>query len=122
VRRPASSWSRSRSSGPRARVRAAVPAPSRRRSGRATADIGRARRAGRSGARLARGERRRRADRRGPRGRGRAPGTGTVAVDEQQLRPYRVPRRELVPTSVPTFPWRRETPGYASKRSTYWNL
>jgi hypothetical protein len=30
--------------------------------------------------------------------------------------------RELVPTSVPTFLWRRETPGYASKRSTYWNL
>jgi hypothetical protein len=28
--------------------------------------------------------------------------------------------RELVPTSVPTFPWRRETPGYALKRSTYW--
>ncbi len=26
------------------------------------------------------------------------------------------------PTSVTTFPWRRETPGYASKRSTYWNL
>jgi hypothetical protein len=24
--------------------------------------------------------------------------------------------------SVPTFPWRRETPGYASIRSTYWNL
>jgi hypothetical protein len=32
-----------------------------------------------------------------------------------------VPYRELVPTPVPTFPWRRETPGYASKRSTYWN-
>jgi hypothetical protein len=30
--------------------------------------------------------------------------------------------RELVPTSVPTFPWRRETPGYALKRLTYWNL
>jgi hypothetical protein len=29
---------------------------------------------------------------------------------------------ELVPTSVPTFPWRRETPGYALKRLTYWNL
>ena len=35
-----------------------------------------------------------------------------------------LPRRshELVPTPVPTFPWRRETPGYAMKRSTYWIL
>jgi hypothetical protein len=31
------------------------------------------------------------------------------------------PSRELVPTSVPTFLWRRETPGYALKRLTYWN-
>lgn len=40
----------------------------------------------------------------------------------EQQRSLPRPLRELVPTSVPTFPWRRETPGYASKRSTYWNL
>ena len=39
----------------------------------------------------------------------------------QQQRSLPCPYRELVPTSVPTFPWRRETPGYALKRSTYWN-
>ena len=52
----------------------------------------------------------------------RKPQAPTPSVDEQRVRPYSVPWRELVPTSVPTFPWRRETPGYASKRSTYWNL
>ena len=35
--------------------------------------------------------------------------------------PNHRPLPDLVPTSVPTFPWRRETPGYASKRSTYRN-
>jgi hypothetical protein len=43
---------------------------------------------------------------------------GTHETASSQPRPYRY----LVPTSVPTFPWRRETPGYASKWSTYWNL
>jgi hypothetical protein len=45
-------------------------------------------------------------------------------VDEQQLAALSLPcpYRELVPTSVPTFPRLRETPGYALKWSTYWNL
>jgi hypothetical protein len=41
-------------------------------------------------------------------------------LEQQRSLPW--PSHELVPTSVPTFPWRRETPGYALKRSTYWNL
>jgi hypothetical protein len=36
----------------------------------------------------------------------------------EQQRSLPRPSRELVPTSVPTFPWRRETPGYASTRLT----
>jgi len=53
--------------------------------------------------------------------RGRAPGAGASLSTSSSPVPT-VPGGQLVPTSVPTFPWRRETPGYASKRSTYWNL
>ena len=49
-----------------------------------------------------------------------APAGGRELGEQQRSLPG--PSRELVPTSVPTFPWRRETPGYASKRSTYRNL